>query len=246
MISEFYPEIELTFSPKQHRYRARVDGGASQNVPGVTTIIGQMNKPALMPWVAKMCSEWLADNWLSFTAEGADIDGLIKDMKGHYRDTTDKAADTGTIAHQWIERWIGGAKEDPPENPESAAAVRAFFEWWHGHNINVIASERVLFSKANWYAGTVDLICEVDGDLTIVDFKTSKAIYDDMGLQLAAYQNAWTEMTGENRPIKRLIVNITKEGKLNLREFDKPNDMEAFLACLTLYRWNQSQPKRKY
>jgi len=50
---------------------------------------------------------------------------------------------------------------------------------------------------------------EVDGELILGDFKTSKAIYPEYWLQLAGYQIALEE--GGIKPIKRLAVRLDKK-----------------------------------
>ena len=49
--------MSLQFQPKAHRYR--LDGKA---VPGVTTILGVLDKPALPKWAAGAVAEYVADH----------------------------------------------------------------------------------------------------------------------------------------------------------------------------------------
>lgn len=225
-------DVTIDFNEAKHAYSCE-----GTFIPGTTTILNILNKPALMPWVAKMCGEWVFDNWEAFTDPEPDIVALVKEMKGHYRKKTEAAADIGTIAHNWIERFIKGSNEEYPDGP-AGQSVDAFMEWWQAHKIEVLHSEKVLFSRTHWYAGTVDLIAMVDGVLTLADFKTSSGIYPEMALQLSAYSLAYNEEYNEF-PDQRLILRLPKDKPgCEIKAF--PNhvqDNEAWLAARELHRW---------
>ncbi len=239
--------VDLTFNAKAHRYTAQTETmEAALPVPGVTTAIGMLSKPVLLPWVAKMCGEWLEENWprLAPSMPGERQD-LIKEMKGAYRKKTTDAANTGTLVHHWIEKFTTGDQQPVPDDDKACNAIEAFLFWWGTNRVEVRHTEQMLFSKEHWFAGTVDLIATIDGVPSIADYKSSSNIYPEMGLQLAAYALAWREMTGEDLK-HRVIVNATKEGKLRTQTFPNHDaDEKGFLACLDLYRWNRDAQKKE-
>ena len=55
--------------------------------------------------------------------------------------------------------------------------------------VKIVSSEQVIVSDHMKLGGTVDLICEIEGERWLIDYKTSKAIYKTNQLQLAAYRN---------------------------------------------------------
>jgi len=66
---------------------------------------------------------------------------------------------------------------------------------------SIYQQETNMYSSRLCLAGTVDLICEVDGELSIVDFKTSKQEkpeewLEDYFVQLSAYWAMFSERTG--------------------------------------------------
>ncbi len=143
---------------------------AGIRVPGTTTITGLLNKPFLITWANRL------------GLEGID--------STKYRD---EAAEVGTIAHKMIECYFTGEEFDrekySKENIDLAEnALLSFYEWVGQHNIRMIGSELQLVSDTHKYGGTLDCICELDGELTLLDFKTGKAVYDDYFVQLAAYR----------------------------------------------------------
>jgi len=140
-------------------------------VPGVTTIIGQLNKPALIPWANKM------------GLQGIDTNRYV-----------DNLAQAGTLAHHLI---LCHHKEEVPdmsdftENQVDLAgnSLMSYQAWESQHTIEPLLIEVPLVSDTLKYGGTPDLYCNLDGVWTLLDFKTSKALYPEVMYQLAAYRN---------------------------------------------------------
>ena len=69
--------------------------------------------------------------------------------------------------------------------------------------------EFTVVSHKYGYAGTADLLAEVNGVLTLVDWKTGKSVYREAHLQNAAYRQAVREM-GLGDPQQGLILRLPK------------------------------------
>lgn len=104
-----------------------------------------------------------------------------------------KAADEGKIIHEIVESFITNRPIIVPE--EYLGIKQAFEDFLKNHS---------LFSKVEWlekkvkhsgyrYAGTFDIIGEIDGQFALIDIKTSAMIYDDYRLQTSAYFYALNE-----------------------------------------------------
>jgi len=79
---------------------------------------------------------------------------------------------------------------------------------------NIHALERSLYSQQLGIAGTVDCIAEFDGELAIIDFKTSKkpkprAWIDNYFVQCAAYACMLFELTGIS--VKKFVIIMSCE-----------------------------------
>jgi hypothetical protein len=142
-------------------------------VPGVTTVLGILNKPALVKWANNL--------------------GLQGIDSSRYRD---EMADVGTLAHYLVMCELTGqtpvtADYSPNQLEMAENATLSYYEWAKGHTIEPILVEEALVSDqyGYGYGGTVDLYAAVDGVKTLVDFKTGKAIYPEMVYQLAAYKH---------------------------------------------------------
>lgn len=104
-------------------------------------------------------------------------------------DVLRKAADRGTAVHNAIENWIKFGIEDI--SPANRGYFEGFREWWDKYRPTVIGSEWRLYHKLLRYAGTVDLVCRIDGELWIIDFKTTSTLSDMLlRVQLEAYAKA--------------------------------------------------------
>jgi hypothetical protein len=71
---------------------------------------------------------------------------------------------------------------------EEYDCIMAFVLWHKEAKPKFIAWEFSVWGDG--YAGTVDLLCEIDGHLYLVDFKTSQSIWPSMEIQVSAYKHA--------------------------------------------------------
>lgn len=181
--------------------RFYVDPETDVNVPGVTSVTGMLPKPFLQQWAAKMTAELAVDSLdvLGRMAEN-DRDGAVEFLKGAARRYTKTRADLGSAAHDLFERMIRA--EDPGAVAPDLVPYRDnFAEFLAAVNPELIRAEDVVWSDKHEYAGSFDAILRVwlgeNGKPTpdrsgepvvlIVDWKTSKAVYPEVALQLAAY-----------------------------------------------------------
>lgn len=192
-------------------------------VPGVTTVIGQLgwNKQQLLIWAHR---EGLA---------GRD-----------FRDTSGKAADIGTCAHYMVECDVLGVDADlsgfEPDTVEKARpAFAAWGQWVRGSNCTIVATEAQLVSERFRYGGTLDAVASIGGQLQVLDFKTSKAVYPDHVIQLAAYQRLWNEAhPAEQLAPGAMLLRIGKDGAFAAHGFTQEQldcGWEAFLHARALY-----------
>ena len=101
---------------------------------------------------------------------------------------------------------------------------------------NIHAIERTLYSEYLGLAGRVDCIAEYEGELAVIDFKTSEKIKPEKWLenyfvQEMFYASAYYELTGI--PVKKLItIMVTPGGEVKV--FDK-RDKGEYIKLLVRY-----------
>lgn len=194
----------------------RVDG---KRVPGVTTIIGVMDKPALKYWANKM------------GLQGIDI-----------RQYVDDKADIGTLAHEMILAHLRG--EEPNTDYYTKAQIDLaensflkYLDWEKGKQLRPILLEEPLVSQTLKYGGTIDNYCELDGAFTLVDYKTSGGIYDEMFIQLAGYQHLLQENGHKVTHTKILRIGRSEDEGFEERDmYDLSKHFDIFCHCLEIYR----------
>lgn len=146
-------------------------------VPGVTTVLNNLG------WKTEGLKHW---------AWQMGMDGLS------LRDTTQKAADIGTIAHEMVDCAIHGLAfdekaHDPTLVPDARVAFSAYESWARLVRLEVVETEVHLVSEGHRFGGTPDCIARVDGKISLFDWKTSNAVYPDYVCQIAAYWHLWNE-----------------------------------------------------
>lgn len=135
--------------------------------PRVTAIVSIKAKPALYRYYAGLPS---------FAAGEA-----IKN----------KSAEEGTLLHETVEAILANKATETPSLIKPA--VNAFLDFKQQHEIIPHQIETKVVSRKHHFAGTIDVLAEVDGKLGVLDIKTSYAIYRDYGIQAAAYVEALKE-----------------------------------------------------
>lgn len=169
-------------------------------VPSVTWIAGHYPKGVEF-------YKWLAN-------KGWDESQAIKSAAG----------DKGSKVHHAIEALLGGfevkmeskfgnAHGEPEELAlEEYEAILSFQAWFEATKPEIIATETVAYSEAHRYAGTIDFVCRIDGELWIVDFKTSKSVWTEYELQLSAYKHADHDWQDAKLAILQVGYNRNKAG----------------------------------
>ncbi|MBI2574078.1 MAG: hypothetical protein HYV78_01650 [Candidatus Wildermuthbacteria bacterium] len=110
-----------------------------------------------------------------------------------------KSADWGILTHLTLQKIISGEKKKV--DSKIVPSVRAFLKWQKEHSLTVLNPaediERRVVDRDSLYAGTIDLLAEIDGTRGIVDIKTSSGIWEEYSLQTAAYLNAYHKTIGQ-------------------------------------------------
>lgn len=165
-------------------------------VKSVTTIIGNQlgwNKNVLVNWAK------------SQAMKGEDATKVMNE-----------AAEIGTLAHLLCENYIKGLDtelDDYSKNQIKAAelAFIAFKDWDKQVKPEYVESEIKLIDDDLCVGGTCDLILNIDDKLYIGDLKTSKGVYSEFIIQLAAYRHMYEKQTGQKLQGGKLL-RIDKNG----------------------------------
>jgi len=197
-------------------------------VPGVTTVLGILGKPALIHWA-----------W-NLGIEGID-----------YKKFRDDKADIGTLAHDMVMCHLKGEEVDTTGYTEkqidlAETCFLKYLEWESQHKIEPVLLETPLVSEKYRYGGTMDNYCLLDGIPTLVDYKTSKAIYSEMFYQLGGYGNLLIENNYQVERHMILRLGRNEEEGFEVKErIDLEDETKIFLKLAEVYHL-QKELKNKY
>lgn len=159
--------------------------------PSITTMLGSLNKKSIMAW-RKRVGEEEANKISTF------------------------AAARGTAVHKLAENYINNLVHyDQEAMPHHKASFLDLKKIIDQRLDNVWFQEEFLYSDKLELAGQVDCIAEFDGELSIIDFKTSgkpkkEEWIENYFIQIAFYAAAFYERTGI--PIRQGAILISVDG----------------------------------
>jgi len=139
-----------------------------QEMPTVTTVLAQLNKPQLVAWAARLAQKGI--NWENVRNEASDI---------------------GTLTHTMAENFIKNQPCDfssHPCFPKANRAYQAFQEWNRVNKVRYLGAEISLVHRGKKFGGTVDIVAEVNDKITLIDLKTSSSLNEEYNYQVTAYK----------------------------------------------------------
>jgi hypothetical protein len=249
--------------------------GIVDPVPSITNILEIINKKAIGPWMAKQ--QKMADIEAAWKLWGQLLESikyclteefplpettydqfisLLDSMIGNEKEGDKQkraAAEIGTQAHAWIEwrcrKEMGQSVGPEPSLSDPAMIAATHFEdWKEDKKFKPVRSEQRVWSVTHLFAGTLDLLGEVEGVLSLVDIKTGKSVYDEAKLQVSAYASALDEMGMEHveQSVILRLPKITTDPEFEaVTVCDLDYHFEAFLHARQLWQWNYIQEKSK-
>ena len=186
----------------------------------VTTILDVAHKPALQAWRDNVGPEE-ADRYMR---ERADIGSKVH-----------AACETYLNARGGIGKTMILHREMFNIGSDASMMYDGFLKWLEKTEPHTLATEKFVYSTRHGYAGSADYVCEIDGELWIIDFKTSKSLHDAMGLQLAAYRQAYQEMTGRRARTAILKLTTKTQKGWQFKEYNEP--IKPFLGLKAFFDW---------
>ena len=211
-----FDHVDLNLEPLERetiegvRYYSIPDVDELVKLVSITSVTSHFNKEIFVNWRKKVGNE---------TADKI----------------TKAATKRGTDMHTLTEHYLKNDQELPEVPPISEFLFKIAKGELNKIN-NIYALEGPLYSKELGIAGTVDCIAEYNGELAIIDFKTSKKPkprewIEHYFVQAMAYGCMLYEMKGI--PIKKLVIIMSCEnGECVVYE---ENDKEKYIKLLSKY-----------
>jgi hypothetical protein len=238
------PELKTVMVAGARFYEHPVTGKLA---PGVTSALDSLSKPALPRWAAKETATFAVANRKSW--QDLDEQAAIDLLKGSPWRMSGGAMEKGTRSHEIAEKLLRNEQVDfvDPDIQNPVRGIAQIIEWLKPEVLHIECS---IFNMKHGYAGTTDLIAIIDGETWMLDWKTSKDVYPDMGLQLAAYGHGEVIVKPDGTEIpmpkidKYAVAHVPKVGKASVVMIDVTEaDFEAFLAALAIFEWRAGRAK---
>jgi hypothetical protein len=219
-------------------------------VPSVTNVLSVMGKgDVLMRWAAKLVAERAMQ--MKHALPRMEDNDIVDTLKAAPFNRSKRASERGTDIHAYLEARLNRLEPEPLSD-DALPYKDAADDWFDyiGASFEDVRTEVTMFHPS--YAGTTDLIGTLDGQINIVDFKTSKAIYDEAALQLSALAGCYTDSDGVPLPwrdetgfmsqVPRLVVvRIGADGWEEKEVADPHAGATAFFGLLDAWRWKHGK-----
>ena len=243
--------LEGGYRTDDHRYYFNGEGP----LPSVTTVLEVISKPAVGIFKAKEAARALYRDFV-YRDEPVALteDEAIKWALEESDKARDRAAELGSSVHLLADLLgaNGSQSKGWPISDMEYPYVEAYRDFLSRYSAsNIVSSEHMVWSL-DGYAGTYDQLMMIDGELWLLDIKTSAhGPYPEWGLQLAAYAWAhWIIVPGQHAPHQ--MPAVMRFGILHLRPDLYPDtgwrlieypctsrDYGAFLSALDLWKWKK-------
>ena len=152
--------------------------------------------------------------------------------------TLERAAERGTNVHKLTEALdkYGECEADDTLIPY----IEAYVSFLKKHKCEWRFIEKSMHNPKLMYAGTIDRLGLIDGEVSILDIKTTSQIHQ---VSVAAQLTLYKRMAEENGYgiTKLYVLQLKKDGKFTLRNVDPDEPLAD--ACLTLH--DRLKPKKR-
>jgi hypothetical protein len=186
----------------------------------VTQVLKVIDKPALRFWFGREVYRFFAKNPNAGEQEALNAPWSVSGV----------ARNRGTTVHSIVESWETTGKVITNTPPQFQGYARAFESWVNEYQAQLLEHERTIINTEHKYAGTLDLMVNINHQPAIIDVKTGKDIYAEAGLQLSAYKHG-----DEVKADKVGVVLLQEDGNYKFQWL--PDDFDTFLHVKAVWEW---------
>ncbi len=223
--------VQMAKDPSRTRPTRVTDAKKNGWLPSVTTVLGILDKPALVNWKV---DQHLDRAFSVDASKYPDLESYTAAVKRFTRDMMDQAPNAGTEVHNAIEQYLKTGNYEGPHQGICADVFEMLYQLGEGWK----AEKR--FAHPLGYAGMVD----VHNNKWVIDFKTKqfaekfkpgKMAYPEHAAQLVAYKY------GLELPQARCanIFICIENGKLDFYEHNEltlEREWEVFKSALNVWQ----------
>lgn len=182
------------------------ENGKPLVVPGITTVTGVLDKPAIQQWAVDNTAAYAVANldalmnrteeqgfgflrWYHKRMTPEKFDDPEIDIRDYSNGVLNDLAELGSATHEWVEDYLTGRFPGDVYRQEQVEMIEAFLTWEAEQEFEVLGAEVTVVGQTSSgypYAGTLDYIVRHEGKIKVWDLKTSRSTRSDHFSQLAA------------------------------------------------------------
>lgn len=215
---------------KERGHRHEIDtGDGFKRIKGVTTVINETISKGekITKWAVNTTCGYIKENLKDIK----DIDKVLKEALKEPNKEKERAGVEGKNLHLAIENYLKTGEIYKGQSEIVKRSFSNFLTWANKNSVVFLESEKNVYNEEMGLAGIIDGVALIDGKKWIVDFKSGKAIYKSIYLQLGFY-----DILLGQKIDGYLILNLAKDGTFQEeRCTDTAEWKECSLACLKLY-----------
>src|SRR3990167_7409089 len=212
----------------------------------------ELNKEKLPVVIARPSSTWIASYY--YTSPHL-IDWIADKGMTESERIRDAAGVKGSRVHKAIDMWLDGAEikidtkipnEDTGREEELTTeeneCFKSFIEFYKKVKPEIVAHNYTVWGEK--YAGTVDVLCNIDGELGILDVKSGQTIVREHELQVSSYKHA-SEKPEEIKKLWILQVGY-KKNKAGWKLTEVEDKFKLFLNAYDTWQEETKNAVPKY
>jgi RecB family endonuclease NucS len=225
----------IIFDHKQHKYIN--EKLKDPIVIGMSSVLKYLHAEKLEEWKRSELVGAIKEEMIYQKIPLEKVEDIIINAKTNNKRKGDKVMSVGSTVHKYCEMWLKNQKFTEPENKVVKECFEKFKKFWLSNKLELVESEKILYSVQG-FCGTLDIIGkDKEGNLWLIDIKTSTAVYHNYILQIHGYKYAYEEQTGKK--IKKMyIIRLPKNDEdFEKRQISfKKEHEQAFLGLLNCHK----------
>lgn len=241
-------KIKIDFYPVSHRYKKV---GEKNYLISSTAVTGVLDKSRfLIPWAVGLAGKHLRQylenaKTNNFTTE--ELLPVIDEALIRHQQVKEEAASIGDMVHDFCENFAKAKMLGTPipkidDLPEGALnGINGFLDWFRAQkSVQFLGAEELVYSIEHDFVGKLDNRAIINGSKRLVDYKTSKAVYNDHRYQVSSYLKGKEEELGEKFDGYTILHFDKETGEFHVYEESNREEIEkdfkAFLGLLATKR----------
>ena len=127
---------------------------------------------------------------------------------------------------------------------EEWECIMAFDLWHKETNPELLMNEDVVLNEEHGYAGTLDRLYKINGEIWVVDFKTSQYIWPEHEIQVSSYKHAVKNHKVDKQAVLQLGYKRNKKG-YKFTEIEDKFDLFLHAKAIWAHENPEAKPKQR-